>query len=166
MGIFFSSTNHNKTLYRWRATGLGCEWGSSKRATCRADRQTPSLFSARSPQRKGMASPLKVAGFLSPHSCSRLPYLLALPDLWGIIFRVIFISQSKTVWQRTPSFFSSILSQYFLTSLEAFALPCYFFQYSKYFCALAFSFCWKVQVYCNCWHLSLDSWRLCLLQWV
>lgn len=113
-----------------------------------------------------MASPLKVAGFLSPHSCSRLPYLLALPDLWGIISRVIFISQSKTLWQRTSSFFSSILSQYLLSSLEAFALPCYFFQHSKYFCALAFSFCWKVQVYCNSWHLSMDSRRLCLLQWV
>lgn len=165
MGIFLSLWPQQNS-YRWRATGLGCELGSSKRATCRADRHTPSHFSARSPQRRGMASPLKVAGFLSSHSCSRLPYLLALLDLWGTIFRVIFISQSKTAWQRTSSFSSSILSQYFLTSLGGLALPCYFFQYSEYFRALAFFFCGKFQTCCNSRHLSMAGWRIGLLQWV
>lgn len=122
----FLSLQPQQNSYRWRATGLGCELGSSKRATCRADRQTPSLFSARSPQRKGMASPLKVAGFLSFHSCSRLLYLLALLHLWGIIFSIIFIRLNKTAWQRTSSYFSLIFLWYFLTSLGTLALPCYF----------------------------------------
>lgn len=111
-----------------------------------------------------MASPLKVAGFLSSQSCSRLLYLLALLDLWGIIFSVVFIRQNKTVWQRTSSSFSSILLWYFLTTLGALALPCYFFQYSEYFCAPVFSFCGQFQTYSNSRHLSAAGGRIGLLQ--
>lgn len=50
-GDYFSLQPQQKFHHR-RVKTLGCEWGSSKRDTCRAKRRTPSLFSARFPPKE------------------------------------------------------------------------------------------------------------------